>query len=389
MLDNTLVNPSTSKIRVVHVVTRMNTGGVAVLISELVIGMDSEYFEVYLITGTCSLGEEDYLQARGIDLKQISVPSMQRSLKPFRDVKAFIQIFNELKKLRPDIVHTHTSKAGLLGRIAAQIATPKAKVIHTFHGHLLHGYFSKTATRFVTLSEKALAKISDILISMGNEVKTNLLDAGIGNPRQIQVAFPGVRENKPNSRNKYAMEFKNQHLQNVIFTFVGRLSPIKRCDRIIETAMQISNDVPTAYFLIIGDGELRQSLEMQAIGLPITFLGWESHTEDWLAISDAAILLSDNEAVPLAMIEAGLAGLPVIATNVGSMSDVIDNGINGFLVDPIIDEISSIVKVLSQSPELRKRLGDRGKELARQRFSVEAMVKRHQEIYSQAIHNHH
>ena len=379
------MNPSASKIKVVHVVTRMNTGGVAVLISELVTGMDSENFEVYLITGTCSHGEEDYLRARGIDLQQILIPSMQRSLRPFQDLRAFIQIFYELKRLSPDIVHTHTSKAGLLGRIAAQFATPKAKVIHTFHGHLLHGYFSETATRFVTLSEKALAKISDILISMGNEVKANLLDAGIGNPRQIQVAFPGVRENKPNSANKYATEFKNIHSQNVIFTFVGRLSPIKRCDRIIETAIQIRNDLPTAYFLMIGDGELRQSLETQAIGLPITFLGWESQTEDWLAISDAAILFSDNEAVPIAMIEAGLAGLPVIATNVGSMSDVVENGINGFLVDPIIDEIASKVKVLSQSPELRKSLGDRGKELAKQRFSVEAMVKRHQEIYSQAI----
>ena len=383
------MNPSTSRIKVVHVVTRMNTGGVAVLISELVTGMDSENFEVYLIAGTCSPGEEDYLLARGIDLKQILIPSMQRSLRPFQDLKAFFQITKELKRLRPDIVHTHTSKAGLLGRIAAQIATPKAKVIHTFHGHLLHGYFSKTATRFVILTEKALAKISDILISMGNEVKANLLDAGIGNPRQIQVAFPGVRENKPNSTNKYTTEFKNQHSQNVIFTFVGRLSPIKRCDRIIETAIQIRNDVPHAYFLIIGDGELRQPLEMQAIGLPITFLGWESHTEDWLAISNVAILLSDNEAVPLAMIEAGLAGLPVIATNVGSMSDVVENGKNGFLVNPIIDEIASKVKVLSQSPELRKSLGAMGKELARQKFSVEAMVKRHQEIYSQTIQNHH
>jgi len=367
----------------------MNTGGVAVLISELVTGMDSENFEVHLIAGACSPDEEDYLLARGIDLKQILIPSMQRSLRPFKDLEAFLRLTKELKRLRPDIVHTHTSKAGLLGRVAARIATPKAKVIHTFHGHLLHGYFSDTATHIVKLSERALAKISDILISMGNEVKANLLDAGIGNPRQIQVAFPGVREKKPSFTNQYAMEFKNQNSQNVIFTFVGRLSPIKRCDRIVETAIKVSNLVPAPHFLVIGDGELRQSLETQAIGLPITFLGWESHTEDWLAISDAAILLSDNEAVPLAMIEAGLAGLPVIATNVGSISDVVENGINGFLVDPIIDEIASKVKDLSQSPELRKNLGDKGKELALQRFSVEAMVKRHQEIYSQAIQNHH
>lgn len=379
------MNTPTSKIKVVHVVTRMNTGGVAVLISELVTGMDSEKFEVHLITGSCSHGEEDYLLAREMNLNQISIRTMQRSLRPFQDLKALVQIINELKRLKPDIVHTHTSKAGLLGRIAARLAAPKAKVVHTFHGHLLHGYFSKPATQVITFSERALARISDTLIAMGNEVKTNLLEVKIGKPQQFQVAFPGVKENKPNSYNLEAAKFRQEHSQSVIFTFVGRLSPIKRCDRIIETAIQVSNHVPASYFLIIGDGELRKTLETQATGLPITFLGWESHTEDWLAISDVAVLLSDNEAVPLAMIEAGLSGLPVIATNVGSIGDVVENGINGFLVDPTIDAIAAKIIVLTASVELRKKLGDRGRELARQKFSVEAMINRHQEIYSQAI----
>lgn len=383
------MNPPTSKIKVVHIVTRMNTGGVAVLLSELVTGMDSERFQVHLITGSCSPGEEDYLRARALDLQQISIPTMQRSLKPFQDLKAFFQITKELKRLKPDIVHTHTSKAGLLGRVAARIATPKARIIHTFHGHLLNGYFSKPVTHLITFSERALARISDILISMGNAVKANLLEAKIGKLQQFQVAFPGVRENKPTSRNLEATKFKVEHSQNVIFTFVGRLSQIKRCDRIIETAIQVTDHIPAPYFLIIGDGELRNSLEIQARGLPIKFLGWESHTEDWLAISDAAILLSDNEAVPLAMIEAGLAGLPVIATNVGSMGDVVENGINGFLVSPIINEIAAKIVTLSESPELRGTLGDKGKELARHSFSIETMIKRHEEIYSQAIQIRH
>lgn len=371
--------------KVVHVVTRMNTGGVAVLISELVTGMDPENFEVHLISGSCSVEEEDYIQARGLDLRQISIPSMQRSMKPFLDLKALLRIIKELKRLNPDIVHTHTSKAGLLGRIAARIATPKAKVVHTFHGHLLHGYFAKPATLLITLTERTLARISDVLISMGNEVKADLLDAKIGKPHQFQVAFPGVKEKKANPNNLQAIKFRDTHSENVIFTFVGRLSPIKRCDRIIETAIQVKDDSTRPHFLIIGDGELRESLEIQGLNLPITFLGWKSHTEDWLAISDAGILLSDNEAVPLAMIEAGLAGLPVIATSVGSMGDVVENEINGYLVEPNINEITSRVVEISKSPELRKQLGGRGKEIARQRFSVEAMINRHQEIYSQAI----
>ncbi len=379
------MKPSAPGIKVAHVVTRMNTGGVAVLISELVAGMNSEEFEVTLITGSCSKGEEDYLKARGLDLNQISIPSMQRSLNPINDLKSFIGIARALRKLRPDIVHTHTSKAGLLGRIAAKIIVPKATVIHTFHGHLLHGYFSKGSTLLIKLSEQMLARITDVLISMGNEVKNNLQEASIGRPQQYQVAFPGVQENEPNPNNKEVREFSERHKQSLIFTFVGRLSPIKRCDRIVHIARELHTDFPQLHFLIIGDGELRETLEVAARGLPITFLGWESHTQDWLAISDCAILLSDNEAVPLAMIEAGLAGLPVIATNVGSMSDVVVDGLNGYLVEPLIEEIKSGVIALVESAELRESFGKKGRDLAQDRFSVDAMTQRHREIYSQAI----
>jgi glycosyltransferase involved in cell wall biosynthesis len=363
----------------------MNTGGVAVLISELVVGMNSEEFEVTLITGSCSEGEEDYLKARGLDLNQITIPSMQRSLNPINDLKSFIGIVRALRNLRPDVVHTHTSKAGLLGRVAAKIIVPKATVIHTFHGHLLHGYFSKSATLLIKLSERMLARITDVLISMGNEVKNNLQEASIGRPQQYQVAFPGVQKSEPNPNNAKVKEFAEQHKHNLIFTFVGRLSPIKRCDRIVQVARELHNEFPQLHFLIIGDGELRGTLEVAARGLPITFLGWESHTQDWLAISDCAILLSDNEAVPLAMIEAGLAGLPVIATNVGSMSDVVVDGLNGSLVEPLIEEIKSGVIALVESAELRESFGKKGRELARDRFSVDVMIQRHREIYSQAI----
>jgi glycosyltransferase involved in cell wall biosynthesis len=373
------------KIKVVHLVTRMNTGGVAVLISELVLGLDSESFEVKLITGSCSGGEENYLQARGINLGELTIPSMSRRLSPIADLKSFLTICNLLRKMSPDIVHTHTSKAGLLGRIAARIAAPKAKVVHTYHGHLLHGYFSTVATQFLTITERLLAKLSDLLISMGNEVKKNLLDVKIGNSESFVVVFPGVRALKPNLNNPKVVKFKSNHESEVVFTFVGRLSQIKRCDRILELASMKEVQDASIHFLIIGDGELRESLEKLSAGLPITFIGWESHTEDWLAVSDAAILLSDNEAVPLAMIEAGFAGLPVVATNVGSMADVVKNDVNGFLVGLSTGEIAQKVISLAKNEALRCDLGLRGKTLASERFSVEAMISKHEEIYSKLM----
>ena len=374
-----------SRIKVVHIVTRMNTGGVAVLVSELITGLDPQQFDVQLITGKCSIGEEDYLHAQGLQFGEISIPSMSRALSPYSDLKSFLLLLKYLRQIKPDIVHTHTSKAGFLGRIAAKIAVPNAKVVHTFHGHLLHGYFSNTAATFLKITERSLAKISDLLISMGNEVQKNLLAAKIGNSTQFVVAFPGVRIKQPNLENPSAVKFKSEHAKEVIFTFVGRVSPIKRCDRILALASMKEIRDESVHFLIIGDGELRESLEVQSYGLPITYIGWESHTEDWLAVSDVAILLSDNEAVPLAMIEAGFAGLPVIATNVGSMADVITNKENGFLVEQIVDEIAEKTLLLARNEALRIQLGLNGKDLATKHFSIEAMISSHQEIYSQLM----
>ena len=372
-------------IKVVHVVTRMNTGGVAVLITEMFRGYDHNTFQFSLITGTCEAGEEDYLRAQNVNLGETVVSKLSRSLNPIRDMQAFLKIFKLLKELQPDIVHTHTSKAGFLGRTAAKIAVPNAKIVHTFHGHLLHGYFSRFGTKILTLTESSLANISDLLISMGNEVKQNLLDSNIGNSGQYVVALPGVNRSEPNLDNPFVVKFKSVHKKEVIFTFVGRLSPIKRCDRILELASIKEIQEASIHFLIIGNGELRESLENRSIELPITYIGWESHTEDWLAVSDVAILLSDNEAVPLALIEAGIAGLPVIATNVGSMADVVINEENGFLVGLDIDEIAKKVLLLARNEALRLQMGLRGEVLASERFSVDRMISRHQEIYSQLM----
>ena len=372
-------------IRVAHIVTRMNTGGVAVLIAEIFKGYDRSAFEFTLITGICQSGEEEYLQGRGLKLNEIQVSSMNRSLNPLKDLTAFISIIRTLNQLKPDIVHTHTSKAGLLGRIAAKIVCPRAKVVHTYHGHLLQGYFSSLATKLIVLTEKYLARISDVLVSMGNHVKIELLAAGVGDKSQYEVIFPGVAALNAVISTSQVSAFKSKHTDELICTFVGRLSMIKRCDRIIELAKMAELQDKSIHFLIIGDGELRSELEANSHNLPVSFLGWQSNSAQWLAISDIAILLSDNEAVPLAMIEAGLAGLPVVATNVGSMADVVIDGVNGFLTSTKVDEISAALLRLAQDPKLRREMGNVGQNLARSRFSTQAMISAHQDIYSQLV----
>ena len=220
---------------------------------------------------------------------------------------------------------------------------------------------------------------------MGNEVKKNLLEAKIGRDDQYVVAFPGVKLNQPNLENQQVLKFKEDHAGQVIFTFVGRLSPIKCCDRILELARSEAIAKQPIHFLLIGDGELRKQLEKDSMGWSVTFIGWQTRIEDWLAASDAAILLSDNEAVPLAMIEAGYAGLPVIATNVGSMADVVINQVNGYLVETNMGDIIEKVLSIAKDANLREQMGIKGKELATEHFSVAAMISKHEEIYSQLI----
>jgi len=372
-------------IKVAHIVTRMNTGGVAVLIADIFKGYDQSTFNFTLITGVCQGGEEDYLRAHGLKLNEIEVSDMSRSLNPLKDLVAFFSIIRTLNRLKPDIVHTHTSKAGLLGRIAAKTACPKAKVVHSYHGHLLQGYFSKLTTKLIVLTEKYLARISDVLVSMGNHVKKELLAAGVGDESQYEVLFPGVAASDAIASSPEVSAFKSKHADELICTFVGRLSMIKRCDRIVELAKMAELQDQSIHFLMIGDGELRSELEMNSQNLPISFLGWQSNSAQWLAISDIAVLFSDNAAVPLAMIEAGLAGLPVVATNVGSMADVVIDGVNGFLTSTKVDEIGAALLMLAQRPELRLEMGAAGRNLARSRFSTQAMISAHQDVYSQLV----
>ena len=151
-----------------HVIARMNVGGPAILISELLKGLNNKDFESFLITGNCESNEVDYLEANNLNFDEIRIKGFGRSLNPISDLKSILTIIRILRRVKPDIVHTHTAKAGVIGRITSFVATPRAKRVHTYHGHLLHGYFSKSKTQLVILIEKYLAVITDLILTVGN-----------------------------------------------------------------------------------------------------------------------------------------------------------------------------------------------------------------------------
>jgi glycosyltransferase involved in cell wall biosynthesis len=373
-------------IRVMQVIARMNVGGPALLVAELMRNFDSGVVKAVLVTGFCDENESDYLDEVAKDVKAVRIPGLGRSISPLRDANAFLLLVKEIRKFKPDVIHTHTAKAGVLGRIAGLIAAPTAKRVHTFHGHLLHGYFGKGTTKLVILVEKFLALITHRMIAIGNSVKKDLVDAGIGTDSKYEVIFPGLQPLKVSSK-EAAKKSLGLESNKTYLVFVGRLTQIKRPDRLLEIARHLNMNNPDSQILVAGAGELLDPImsKSESEGLPMTFLGWRNDIELILSAADIAILCSDNEGIPLTLIQASQAGLPIVSTDVGSVSDIVIDGVTGYLTKVSSEGLIQGVSTLLENPELRHAFGKAGQERAREFFSSRAMVERHQRLYSQSL----
>lgn len=374
------------KIKVLHVVTRMNTGGVAILLDNLLGQIDDRLFETTLLVGECQAHEEDFLINHKNTYQVIRIPGLQRQFNALADVRAFIELFRLFRRIKPDIIHSHTSKAGALGRVAGRLAVPNAVLIHTFHGHLLIGYFNKTKKVAITCIEKFLSFITDSLIAMGTQVKAELIAAGIGSDSKFKTILPGVHLGAYPTKSD-AREIIGLEKEAIYCLFVGRLTRIKRPERLLELAEELQDKNQNIHFLIIGDGELRESLQSKVAerNLRVHFLGWRSDIPIILKASDLAILLSDNEAVPLFLIESAQAGLPIVTTDVGSVRDVVVNGENGFVLDYNVEDFATKIFDLVQSKELRQSMGSQGIQITKEKFSVKKMVTEHQNLYQKLL----
>lgn len=369
-----------------QVIARMNVGGPAVIVADLMRELNSEKFQTVLITGYCADDEADFLEEVATDIPATRIHGLGRSVSVLGDFKSFFILLGIIRKFQPDVIHTHTAKAGVLGRLAGLIAYPKARRVHTFHGHLLHGYFSPLKTKFVVVIERFLASISEALIAIGNQVKSDLLAAGVGKPNQYSVIFPGLEElniqSKASARSQLSLEADKTYI-----VFVGRLTQIKRPDRLIEIARHLKANHQKVELLIAGAGE--KFAEIQELAgqesLPIVFLGWRNDIGRILSASDIAILCSDNEGIPLTLIQASQAGLPIVSTNVGSVSDIVQDGESGLLTGTHAQSLVKALDELLSNPLKMDRFGQAGKLRAKHLFSLKGMIEAHEKLYSQTI----
>ena len=374
------------KVKVVQIIARMNVGGPAVIVADLMRSIDSSKVEQVLITGYCDSDEADYLETVATDIKATRIAGLGRSVSAVSDVRAFFALVAMIKRIAPDVIHTHTAKAGVLGRLAAILAGRSAKRVHTFHGHLLHGYFSGWKVQLVISIEKFLAKRTDVLVAVGNQVKTDLLAAGIGKADQYRVFYPGLVEPA-----KVAKEVARQQFDmasgDIYVAYVGRMTAIKRPDRLLNTAAEIKARNLPVKFIVAGEGDLFEATkrDSERRDLPVRFLGWRKDIGALFAASDIAILTSDNEGIPLTLIQAAQASLPIVATGVGSIGDIVVHEVNGYLVDSEPAALADALQKLAIDPVLREIMGKAGRERATRYFSLGKMSADHTELY-QLLH---
>ena len=368
------------EIRVLRIIARMNIGGPAIQVTTLMNYIPKSEVNQLLVTGECEEGEADYLEFNGIDLERKIIPGLGRSINPLSDLKAMLKIRKIIKEFRPDILHTHTFKAGLLGRIAALSVLKRPYLVHTFHGHLLQGYLGGFKLRVLKFLERVLAVKTDVLVSVGEKVKDDLIQIGVGSRDKFEVVPPGFPMKEFPIVTRSVSSLDSQILK---CAWIGRIVEVKAPERILEIARFFSKGHSGVQFLIAGDGPLRAKIQLQSEleSLPIKFLGWTGDIHKLLREVDLLILTSVNEGTPVSIIEAQRLGIPVVSTDVGSVHEIVSSEKSGYVIGY---EPSRFAQLIESFASNRDKLKDFSREALRfsgNKFAPERLAQDHIRIY--------
>ena len=369
-----------------RIIARMNVGGPAVQVSGLMRGFNSNEFEHRLYTGYCATDEADYLDAVATDTQAIRIDGLGRSVSLRGDIRAFLSLVKAIREFKPHIIHTHTAKAGFLGRLASLVSLQESVRVHTFHGHLLNGYFGSIKRMLVVIAEKSLAFATQQLLAVGDKVRQDLLEAGIGSKEKFGLMPPGLALGNLPSKDD-ALTFFGLNNERLQCAFIGRVTQIKRPDRFLDVVSEIKKRSVSLDFFIAGDGDLLEVCRERIVAenLPVKVLGWQSNIEKVLSAADIVVLTSDNEGTPLSLIQAGMAKLPVVTTNVGSVPEVVLDNVTGLITSLDVQEIADALVKLVSDKALRAQLGIAAHEFTLANFGVRRLVQDHEVLYKKLL----
>jgi glycosyltransferase involved in cell wall biosynthesis len=385
--------------KVIRIIARLNTGGPARHVTMLSAGLSGAGYDSLLLHGSLGDGEGSLEHLVTPAFRSERVHGLGRSPRPLADLRALIRLVRILFRERPALVDTHTSKAGTLGRLSAAIynfCVPRSRrcgVIHTYHGHVFHGYFGRTGSAAVRIVERFLGYLTDVVIALS---PLQAHDLGhryrVVNPAKIRVVPLGIdasmlasEHDRRTVRNELAFA---EH--DVVLGFVGRLVPIKAPDLLLEAFAAAQKLEARLRLLIVGDGELRQDLEARVLetGLVdrVRFAGWRDDRTAVYAAMDAVVLTSRNEGTPLTLIEAAAAGLPSVSTAVGGVPDVIEHQRHGLLTPP--GDVAALTRAfvaIARSADDRTRMGEAARREVVPRYSPHRLVEEMDSIYKECV----
>jgi glycosyltransferase involved in cell wall biosynthesis len=371
-------------IRVLRVIARLNVGGPALHVTYLARGLADRGYETTLVAGDVGRGEESMaFVAEEAGVEVVPLRGLSRELSPVHDAVAAWRLARIIRRLRPDVVHTHTAKAGAVGRAAAVLAGPRRPVVvHTFHGHVLRGYFGDVGTRVFRAIETILARATDRLIAVSPEVRDELVALGVAPKEKFSVVRLGIELEPRVSFAGDASEVRRRHgiaPEKFVVGWFGRMTSVKRTDDLLTTLAGVRERGIDALLLFVGDGDDRERLEQRAHDLGVArsclFLGYQEDVAPWYAVCDAVILTSASEGTPVTIIEALAAGRAVVATRVGGVPDVVEEGETGFLVRPgDTHALAERLEILARNPERRAAMGAAGRERVLRRYAVDRLV---------------
>ena len=328
-------------IQLVQIIDRLNVGGPTPYLLFLTRALASRGYRSTVVKGQVAPGEaemDDVIRRSGI--QPLEVRGFSRALVPVRDFKALVALYRLLRRVRPEIVHTHKSKAGVVGRIAAWLAGVPL-TLHTFHGLVFKGYFSGWKTRLIVLVERVLARRTDVLVAVSELQRAELLADRIASPSRIRTVPLGVDLTPFLNRQRGDAGFRGElgfGASTRLVGIVARLVPIKGVDVFLSAAEQVAEALPDVRFVVIGDGELRAELESEArerkLGSRVRFTGFRDDMARIYGSLDLSVLSSRHEGLPVALLESVACGCYVVATRVGGVPDLLRSERIGLMVAP-------------------------------------------------------
>ncbi len=367
--------------KVLSIMTRFNVGGTSQWLFNLSQGLSEKNIENLLLVGECPKSETEDSRLNKIPHKKISGLGPKHSLAS--TISSFFQLRRAIKDFRPDVVNTHTSKAGVLGRIAAFTLSNRPRIVHTYHGHVLSGYFNPLFEKLIQAIEISLSLITDYFLVSGQQVLTDIKKARIIRKSNVLNIWPAVADFSLGDRRKLRASL-NIDESRVVVGWLGRKVPIKRIDRILDLAQAR----PEIYFLIAGDGDsikktFADRFKSSALANVIE-LGFTSPSDIW-SMADICLISSDNEAMPISPIEASLAQLPVIGVDAGSTREVVLDGESGYICRAEVGELLKALDRLCESQSKREAMGLAARKYALDQFNPDSSITRQIKGYKEAL----